>query len=209
MKRTKSKEPMPSMSTRRMEALTDGVFAIAMTLLVLDFKVPTIPEGLSVDALPKLILDLWPNFFNYVQSFMLLAIFWIVHHLQFHYIKFIDRGLLWLNILGLMFIVLIPFSTSLIAEYGDVQIGALIFECNLLAIGCLFYMQWWYVTRKRYLLDRDLSEQKIILIRKRNLVVPIVSLVAIGLSFVSPEWSEVPYFAIPFILRKYRWQQQK
>ena len=209
MNKTKSKEPMPSMSTRRMEALTDGVFAIAMTLLVLDFKVPTIPEGLSVDALPKLILDLWPNFFNYVQSFMLLAIFWIVHHLQFHYIKFIDRGLLWLNILGLMFIVLIPFSTSLIAEYGDVQIGALIFECNLLAIGCLFYMQWWYVMRKRHLLDRDLSEQEIVLIRKRNLVVPIVSLVAIGLSFVSPEWSEVPYFAIPFILRKYRWRRQK
>ena len=61
--------------------------------------------------------------------------------------------------------------------------------------------------RKRHLLDRDLSEQEIVLIRKRNLVVPIVSLVAIGLSFVSPEWSEVPYFAIPFILRKYRWRR--
>ena len=58
MNKTKSKEPMPSLSTRRMETLTDGVFAIAMTLLVLDFKVPTIPEGSSVSALPKLILDL-------------------------------------------------------------------------------------------------------------------------------------------------------
>ncbi len=204
MNKTKSKEPMPSLSTRRMETLTDGVFAIAMTLLVLDFKVPTIPEGSSVNALPKLILDLWPNFFNYVQSFMLLGIFWIVHHRQFHYIKFIDRGLLWLNIGSLMFIALIPFSTSLIAEYGHVQIGALIFECNLLAIGCLFYVQWWYVMRKRHLLDPNLSVQKIMLIRKRNLLVPIVSLVAIGLSFFNAEWSEVAYFAIPFIMRKYR-----
>lgn len=198
---------MPLLSTRRMEALTDGVFAIAMTLLVLDFKVPTIPEGSTVNALPRLILGLWPNFFNYVQSFILLAIFWIVHHRQYHYIKFVDQGLLWLNILGLMFIVLIPFSTSLIAQHGDVQIGALIFECNLLAIGCLFYMQWWYVTGKHHLLDCDLSAEAILLIKKRNLVVPIVSLVAIGLSFVSPEWSEVPYFAIPFILRKYRWRR--
>ena len=208
MNKTKSKKPMPSMSTKRMEALTDGVFAIAMTLLVLDFKVPTIPEGLTVDALPKLILDLWPNFFNYVQSFILLGIFWIVHHRQFDYIKFIDHKLLWLNIFSLMFIVLIPFSTSLIAEYGHVQIGALVFECNLLAIGCLFYVQWWYVMRKDDLLDRNLSVQTILLIKKRNLTVPIVSLVAIGLSFFNPEWSEVPYFAIPFIMIKYRWQRQ-
>ena len=207
MNKTKSKEPMPSLSTRRMETLTDGVFAIAMTLLVLDFNVPTIPEGSSVSALPKLILDLWPNFFNYVQSFILLGIFWIVHHRQFDCIKFIDHGLLWLNIGSLMFIALIPFSTSLIAEYGDVQIGALIFECNLLVIGCLFYVQWWYVMRKGHLLDRNLSVQKIILIRKRNLLVPIISLVAIGLSFFNPEWSEVPYFAVPLIMIKYRWRR--
>ncbi len=190
-----------------METLIDGVFAIAMTLLVLDFKVPTIPEGSSVDALPKLILALWPNFFNYVQSFMLLGLFWIVHHRQFDCIKFIDHGLLWLNIGSLMFIALIPFSTSLIAQYGDVQIGAVIFECNLLVIGCFLYVQWWYVTRKRHLLDPNLSEQKIILIRKRNLFVPIVSLVAIGISFVNPEWSEVPYFAVPLIMIKYRWRR--
>lgn len=204
MNTTESKRSMPLLSTRRMEALTDGVFAIAMTLLVLDFKVPIIPEGSTVDALPKLILGLWPNFFNYVLSFILLAIFWIVHHRQFHYIKFVDQGLLWINILGLMFIVLIPFSTSLIAQYGDVQIGALVFECNLLAIGCFSYMQWWYVTDRHHLLDRDLSAETILLNKKRNFVVPIVSLFAIGLSFLNPDWSEVPYFAIPFIMIKYR-----
>ncbi len=207
MNKAKSKEPIPSMSTRRMETLIDGVFAIAMTLLVLDFNVPTIPEGSSVDALPKLILALWPNFFNYVQSFMLLGLFWIVHHRQFDCIKFIDHGLLWLNIGSLMFIALIPFSTSLTAKYGDVQIGAVIFECNLLVIGCFSYVQWWYVMRKRQLLDPGLSEEKITLIRKRNLLVPIVSLAAIGLSFFNPEWSEVVYFAVPLIMIKYRWRR--
>ncbi len=61
--------------------------------------------------------------------------------------------------------------------------------------------------RNRHLLDSDLSEQKIILIRKRNLVMPIISLVAIGLSFFNPEWSEVPYFAVPLIMMKYRWRR--
>jgi len=204
MKISSSKALIPMLSTKRIQALTDGVFAIAMTLLVLNFEVPTIPEGSAVQMLPKLVLGLWPKFFNYVLSFILLAIFWIAHHRQFHFIKFIDQRLLWINILGLMFIVLIPFSTSLIGEYGDVQIAALVFECNLLVIGWLFYRQWWYVTGKRHLLDCDLSAQAILLIKKRNLVVPAISLVAIGLSFLTPQWSEVAYFAIPFIMAKYQ-----
>ncbi len=196
------------MSTKRVEALTDGVFAIAMTLLVLNLEIPTMPKGAAAQVLPKLVLGLWPNFFNYALSFILLAIFWIVHHRQFRYIKFIDHKLLWINILGLMFIALIPFSTSLIAEHGDVQVAALFFECNLLAIGSIFYMHWSYATGKRHLIDPNLSAQTILLNKKRNLVTPTISLVCIGLSFLTPDWSEVPYFAIPFIYRlimtKYR-----
>lgn len=199
-----SKRTVPVLSTKRIQALTDGVFAIAMTLLVLNLKVPTIPGGATSKMLPELVLELWPAFFNYALSFILLAIFWIVHHRQFRFIKAIDQKLLWINILGLMFIVLIPFSTSLIAEHGDVQIAALVFECNLLVIGLIFYMNWWYATSKRYLVDSDLSTQTILSNKKRNLIVPAVSLIAIGLSFLTPEWSEVPYFAIPFIMAKYR-----
>ena len=204
IKISSSKALIPMLSTKRIQALTDGVFAIAMTLLVLNFEVPTIPEGSAVQMLPKLVLGLWPKFFNYVLSFILLAIFWIAHHRQFHFIKFIDQKLLWINILGLMFIVLIPFSTSLIAEYGDVQIAALVFECNLLVIGWLFYRQWSYATGKHHLIDRDLSAQTILSNKRRNLIVPAISLVAIGLSFLTPQWSEVAYFAIPFIMAKYQ-----
>lgn len=202
--RSSSKRTVPVLSTKRIEALTDGVFAIAMTLLVLNLEIPAIPEGAAAQVLPKLVLGLWPKFFNYALSFILLAIFWIVHHRQFHFIKAIDQRLLWINILGLMFIALIPFSTSLTAEHGEVQIAALFFECNLLAIGSIFYMHWSYATGKRHLIDPDLSAQTILLNKKRNLIVPAVSLVCIGLSFLTPDWSEVPYFAIPFIMTKYR-----
>jgi len=204
MNTSSSKRLTSVLSTKRIQALTDGVFAIAMTLLVLNLKVPTIPEGAAAQVLPKLVLGLWPDFFNYALSFILLAIFWIVHHRQFHFIKAIDQRLLWINILGLMFIALIPFSTSLIAQHGDVQVAALFFQCNLLAIGSIFYMHWSYATGKRHLIDPDLSAQMILLNKKRNLVIPTISLVCIGLSFLTPDWSEVPYFAIPFIMAKYR-----
>jgi len=204
MNASSSKPIISVLSTKRIEALTDGVFAIAMTLLVLNIEVPPITGGSAAEVLPKLVLRLWPKFFNYALSFVLLAIFWIVHHRQFHFIKAIDQRLLWINILGLMFIALIPFSTSLIAEHGDVQIAALVFECNLLAIGLLFYVHWSHATGKHHLIDPDLSAQTILSNKKRNLIIPAVSLVAIGLSFLTPGWSEVPYFAIPFIMAKYR-----
>ena len=204
MNTSSSKRLISVLNTKRIEALTDGVFAIAMTLLVLSLEIPAIPEGAAAQVLPKLVLGLWPDFFNYALSFILLAKFWILHHRQFHFIKAIDQRLLWINILGLMFIALIPFSTSLIAKHGDVQVAALFFECNLLAIGSIFYMHWSYATGKRHLIDPDLSAQTILLNKKRNLVIPTISLVCIGLSFLTPDWSEVPYFAIPFIMAKYR-----
>lgn len=204
MNTSSSKPIIPVLSTQRIQALTDGVFAIAMTLLVLNLKVPPVTEESAAQVLPKLVLRLWPDFFNYALSFILLATFWIVHHRQFHFIKAINQRLLWINILGLMFIALIPFSTSLIAEHGDVQIAALVFECNLLAIGLIFYVHWSYATGKHHLINPDLSAQRILLNKKRNLVMPVVSLIAIGLSFLTPDWSEVPYFAIPFIMAKYR-----
>ncbi|KKN04314.1 hypothetical protein LCGC14_1098650 [marine sediment metagenome] len=207
MNKSSSKPITAVMSTKRVEALTDGVFAIAMTLLVLNIELPVIPEGATSKMLPKLVLGLWPAFFNYALSFFLLAVFWIVHHRQFHFIKAIDQKLLWINILGLMLIALIPFSTSLIAEYGDVQIAAIFFECNLLGIGLIFYMNWRYATSKRHLIDSDLSAQMILSRKKRYLTVPFVSLVAIGLSFLTPDWSELAYLTIPFILARHQRRQ--
>jgi len=207
MNASSSKPIIAAMSTKRVEALTDGVFAIAMTLLVLNLDIPAMPNGSAPEVLTKLVLGLWPEFFNYALSFILLAVFWIVHHGQFRFIKFIDHKLLWINILGLMLVALIPFSTSLIAEYGDVQIAALFFECNLFGIGSIFYIHWSYATGKRHLIDPGLTAQTIVWSKKRNLVVPVVSLVAIGLSFLAPDWSELPYLAIPLILARYRRRQ--
>ena len=199
-----SKPIIPVMNTKRLEALTDGVFSIAMTLLVLNLKLPIRPNNLSSSVFPELVLELWPDIINYALSFILLSIFWIVHHSQFHHIEFVDNKILWINIMGLMFIALVPFSTSLIAEFGDMQLAAIIFEGNLLGIGIMFYLNWHYATGKHHLIDSDLTAQEILLNKKKYLVIPFVSLVAIGLSFLNPNWSELVYFAIPFILIRYQ-----
>ena len=75
------------LTPRRLEALTDGIFAIAMTLLVLTLNIGKITEGLTSASLHKLLLEQIPKFYNYALSFVLLAIFWMVHHQQFHFIK--------------------------------------------------------------------------------------------------------------------------
>lgn len=190
------------LTTQRIEALTDGIFAIAMTLLVLNLHLPKISSDLAAKELSKQLFGLWPHFQGYATSFILLAVFWIVHHKQFRAIKRANEVSLWMNILALLFVALIPFSTSLSGEYGNQQIAVVFFECNLLAAGLIFYLQWRYATNNHRLVDPGLDPQSIALARKRNLFIPIVSLLAIGVSFISPEWSTTTYLIIP-LLHKY------
>jgi uncharacterized membrane protein len=110
------------LSKSRIETLTDGIFAVAMTLLVLNISVPQISSH-SADIvgteLLKRLFDLWPKILSYAISFLILAIYWSGHHRQFHYIKHSDRVLVWINIMFLMFISILPFSTSLLGEYRE------------------------------------------------------------------------------------------
>jgi uncharacterized membrane protein len=188
------------LSTSRIEALTDGVFAIAMTLLVLNFEVPNPLEGKGVFELHHTLRQLWPNFLHYVMSFLLLSLFWIKNHQQYHFIKRSDQRLLWLNLTSLLFICLIPFTTSLVSDYGDMPIAAIIFELNLFAAGAAFYFQWHYATRDRQLVDPNLDARVIMIYRLSSLVTPLVSVAAIVVSIFHPRVGTGLYFLIPFIL---------
>jgi uncharacterized membrane protein len=107
-------------SKSRLEALTDGMFAIVMTLLVLEITVPQISShepDVVRSELSKRLLDLWPKIFSYVISFIILAIYWRAHHRQFHYITHSDGVLVWTNI---MFLMAVSFFTCI---YSDVTHG--------------------------------------------------------------------------------------
>ncbi|MFC1480122.1 TMEM175 family protein [Candidatus Omnitrophota bacterium] len=189
----------------RIEALSDGIFAIAMTILVLSFE--TIfrqPMEMDEKYIINTLAGLWPDFIHYVQSFVILGVFWYQHHRQFHYIKRVNAELVFFNIIGLMFIALIPFSTVLVSDYGNTRPAALVFELNLLIAGLVFFMHWLYASHKHRLLDDDLGNEIIRFYAKRNLVIPAVSLCGIVLSLFSPRIGTILYFSVPFILFLWR-----
>ncbi len=122
----------------RIEAFSDGVFAVAITLLVLNLQVPQLAASVvSRELLPKL-FELWPKLLIYVLSFVIVGIYWVAHHNTFNYIKRSDRFLLWLNLLLLLCIVFIPFPTALIGQYPEQQISVVIYG-GTLVIGCVSF----------------------------------------------------------------------
>jgi uncharacterized membrane protein len=186
------------MATARIEALTDGVYAIAMTLLVLNLGVPEVPHR-SADLVAAL-SQMQAFFIDYAISFLLLAVFWTVHHRHFHVIKRTDTRLLWINVFTLLFVVLIPFSTELFGTYRGVTAAAVFFELNIFIIGAFKYLQWSYVTHDYRLVDQGLDPKVIALGRRINLVTPAVSFAAIGLAFILPDQSTILFISIPVII---------
>lgn len=195
-----NKDPADShvwQSTKRIETLVDGIFAIAMTLLVLTIDVPNITGQISNAAIAQYLIDLMPKFFAYVLSFILLAVFWRINHQQFNLIKHVNSTLLWINILWLMLVALVPFSASLAGEYGNYQIPMIFFNLNMFLIGIFFTLNWSYAYRNNFL-DASIDYKKMGHIRKLNLSLPLCSLIAIGLTFIDPSWSGIAYIFIPF-----------
>ncbi|MDO8842153.1 TMEM175 family protein [Methanocalculus sp.] len=179
----------------RLEALTDGMFAIAMTILVLGIEVPatsTYPDAVS------LVLGLLPELYHYTLAFGMLMILWVVHHRQFGVVDHIDSTILWLSGISLLFIALIPFSTSLATEYGEDPLAPIFLEANLLVIGCIYAVIWQYTARNR-LLKPTIDQDRIRVTTYRTLIVPITSIIAITFALAGSTWSTIAYLAIPFL----------
>ena len=122
--------------TGRLQAFSDGVFAIAITVLVLGLGVPEIPDPLVPIELPKKLLELWPGkLLSYALSFVVTGMFWVAHHMAFHHIRRSTRALLWLNILFLMLVSFIPFPAALLGRYFDQRLALLIYTASLAATG--------------------------------------------------------------------------
>lgn len=189
----------PGMTTHRLEALTDGIFSIAMTLMVLSLALPEAAKGVTHAEFVHLLLGQTDKFLNYALSFVLLALFWIGHHQQFHFIKRTDGRLLWINIFTLMFIALVPFSTSLIGGYPHEWLAEIFFDSNIFILGILFISNWAYATKDHRLVDRSLDSEYIALRKKRGVVTPIVAAIAMGLSFLNTDLCFYVYLLIPVI----------
>jgi uncharacterized membrane protein len=143
-------------SLDRIGALSDGLFAIAMTLIVLEIRVPALETHSDV-ALFGAIGQLGPRFLTYFLSFLTLGIFWNAQHAQLNYVARADRNFAWLQLAYLSVVALMPFSTSLLAEFIDLRAAFLIYWLNLYLLGVTLYIVLWYSIRAD-LLTPDATE---------------------------------------------------
>ncbi len=189
------------LSKTRIEALTDGVFATLMTVLVLGLALPSSPP--KGENLLDELFGLWPKLLTYAMSFVVLGVYWVGHHNLFHYVKSTDRVFLWVNVLFMMSVGVIPFSTSVLGTNFLRKSAVILYGVNLSFAGLALYLVWWYACRNRRLVDRDIDPHVVASASTRILVGPAVNVVAIALAFVAPLISfalyigELGYFILP------------
>jgi len=183
----------------RIEALSDGVFSIAMTLLVLDVRVPAPSEVAAAGGLAPALLGLWPRLLTYALSFGLLGVYWVGHHVTFHFIKRTNRTLLWINIAFLLCVASMPFTTALVAQYHQDPTALAAYGGALILTGLALESHWWYATSGHRLVDRDLDPRVITYGSRRILFAPAMYLTSIVVAFLSPAASLLIFVIVPIL----------
>jgi uncharacterized membrane protein len=187
--------------TARIEAFSDGVFAIAITLLILEIRVPPqTADGALRDALR----DLWPSYVAFLASFMTIGVMWLNHHRLFSFITKRDDGLIALNLLLLLGITWLPFPTALLAEHllgphVDQQAAALIYAGSFFGLAIVFNVMWRYAIRRKIVSE----ELNAVGITRQYALGPIMYAALVAIAFFSAEWCltvsilHALYFALP------------
>jgi len=195
---TKTAEPRNAlMEKNRMESITDGIFAFAMTLLVTSMILPG--GATTSQSSGSALISLLPEFYHYIIAFFVLAAFWMGHHEQFANVHHIDNNFLYLNIISLFFVTLVPFSTSFIGDYNADVIATCLFEFNLMILGLIFTFQWLYASRKHLLIPPDYPESRIRQGLNQGLIIPVVSLAGIIITILGFEGSTMIYMTSPLV----------
>ncbi|OPY37408.1 MAG: hypothetical protein A4E35_01324 [Methanoregula sp. PtaU1.Bin051] len=183
-------------SKSRLEALVDGIFAFAMTLLVTGLVIPQLTKSEASAELPGKIAAMRPEFFAFFIAFFILASFWLVHHRNFHFVRAVNPMLVRINLFILAFIVMVPFTTNISGDYPDTQIAVCLFHLNLFIVGLLFLFHWWYMNKKTGTISEGIDRRDAVNGFRRGFVVPMVSALAIFISFASPPYSMATYLLL-------------
>jgi uncharacterized membrane protein len=175
-----SQYPVRGFQKNRIEALIDGIFAVALTLLVLDIK---LPEGVAYATNEELwnhLVGLERHFAIYAISFIVIGIYWVAHHVQFHYVRYTDRRLIWINMIFLLLISFLPFATDLVGDHEDLVLPCEIYGATLLLLSCVSYVHLRYLSRHPYLATPELTPLAVRLLKRRIAlftVIPALSMV--------------------------------
>ena len=172
----------------RLLTFSDGVFAIAITLLVLSIPVPSIPDGVPNRSalLAGRLADIIPNLSGFALSFVLVGAHWIIHHRVFRGVTRCDRVLLWLNLLLLLGICLVPFATTLLTRYGDTPTGLIVYATLQLGISVAYLVLRLYLASQK---SGGYAEASLALVQVVGFAV------SIPVAFVSVQWAYVLWLA--------------
>ena len=196
MSPTNGTEPDRSIDTVRTEALSDGVFAIAATLLVLNLEVPSVPRDLADRELSRAIAALAPSAVSYVLSFLVILAFWMAHRAIFRHVVHVDRPLSWLNGLFLMVVAFLPFSTGLFDRYPDETLAIAVYAGSLALARLMLTAVWWYASARRGLLSDKVPSEHARFHRLRGLVVSLVFALSIGVAYFNVTAAAVVWVAL-------------
>jgi uncharacterized membrane protein len=170
----------------RLEAFSDGVMAIAITLLIIEIHVPEVEDG----GLARALAEQWPSYAAYLVSFTVIGIIWVNHHRILAYVAQVDRPLLFLNLLLLLFVAAIPFPTALLARYieagwPDANIAAAVYSGGAIGVAVSFNLLWRWIVRDARLLHAHFDVQVLRGFTRRFSLGLIVYPIALALSFWS------------------------
>lgn len=187
-------------SPSRIQDLTDGIFAFSMTLLIVGMAIPQVAGHIGDENyLVSQLANMWPTFITFVMSFLLIAIFWMNHHKQFQLIKKSNDALVWINIVMMLFVVLIPFTTKIVDSFGGLIISNIVFNLNIFLVGLLYYIQFDYAASHK-LIDEHIPFNEIRYYRKRYSLILYVALAAFVVGLFWPRYCSMLYISIPFLI---------
>ena len=179
----------------RLVFFSDAVFAIAITLLALEIRLPATEQVMSEAMLRRALADLWPKYLSYVVSFLVIGAFWLGHHRKFRLIERYDRRLLWLNLLMLMTVAFIPFPTSVISEYGNTT-GTIFYAASMAVSGLMLVALWSYASHHNRLVNPHLDRRQRRLETWRTLMVPAIFLLSIGIALFNDDLAKFSWILI-------------
>jgi len=193
-----SKQPAPinRLAMDRLNALTDGILGFAMTLLVLNIDIPP-GHNFSEDGLLAFFAGIEHDLLIYTASFFLIARYWVEHHLIFHFIRYVSRGLVWLNFLFIFFVTMLPFATRLKGIYEHDAIVAVLFGLVHIACWVALFLIWQYAVSHPALLDKKVDPAIERTIKLRLMMGPAVISIAIVLSYVNMRLGTIAFLSVP------------
>lgn len=195
------------METARLETFSDGVFAIAITLLVLLFDVPDLSGG---ESLTHALAHQWPSYASYVVSFVTIGIIWVNHHTLFRHIARVDRVFLFINVGFLMTVAFLPYPTTVVAKFirsDDAQAAAVMYGLTLTTMAIFFNVLWQYAARGYRLLAADADRREVAGITRSYWPGALLYGTATAVAFASATASVVIYalLALFYVLSSTLW----